>query len=264
MALAQHSSLEVRFEQQVNNAREYLLPFIEGVVEIKAGVRILEIGCGEGGVLRPFMEKGAQCVGVDLNTSRIKTAGEMLLPEVEKGLVDLRVKNVYDEDFQEEFAGAFDLIMLKDTIEHIPGQAQFIPYLRRFLKPNGHIFFGFPPWRMPFGGHQQICQGRFLSKLPYYHLLPAGLYKAILKAGGEPEKVINELLEIQECGISLGRFERIIKKSEMKVVHKRLYLFNPIYRYKFGLKPRVQASWVAALPWVRDFVTTAGWYVVQV
>ena len=144
MALAQHLSTKARFDQQVDNARAYLLPFIEESLSISGQTRILEIGCGEGGVLRPFVEKGATCVGVDLNPSRIRTASEFLEPEVSQGKVDLRVKNVYDEDFQEEFDGAFDLVMLKDTIEHIPGQEQFIPYLRRFLKPEGKIFFGFP------------------------------------------------------------------------------------------------------------------------
>ena len=49
----------------------------------------------------------------------------------------------------------FDLILLKDVIEHIPDQERVIPYLKEFLKPGGRVFFGFPPWYMPHGGHQQ-------------------------------------------------------------------------------------------------------------
>lgn len=263
MALPQHLSYDIRFQQQVDNARTFLLPFIEQRLPLTANLRVMEIGCGEGGVLRPFAEKGAQCLGVDLSASRIDRAIERMQPELEAGRARFMAKNVYDEDFLAEFQGQFDLILLKDTIEHIPNQEAFIPYLKNFLKPEGHIFFGFPPWRMPFGGHQQICRNRFLSLLPYYHLLPRNLYRAILRAGKESGPICEELMDIKSTGISIARFERIVAQSGLPIVERRLYLFNPIYRFKFGLQPREQAAWVDQVPWLRDFITTAGWYLVK-
>jgi SAM-dependent methyltransferase len=172
------------------------------------------------------------------------------------------LKNVYDVDFLETYGGTFDLILLKDTIEHIPEQDLFIPYIKKFLKPGGQMFFGFPPWQMPFGGHQQVALGGWTSKLPWYHLLPRFLYKALLKAGGEPEHKISELMEIRDTGITIERFEQIIRRSGLRVVRKRHYLINPIYRYKFGLKPRRQLAIVSAIPYVRDFLTTCVYYTV--
>ena len=52
--------------------------------------------------------------------------------------------------------------------------------LKILLKDKGQIFFGFPPWYMPFGGHQQVAHKKWTSKLPYYHILPMPIYKAIL------------------------------------------------------------------------------------
>lgn len=263
MALVQHSNLQARFDQQVANSREYVLPFIEEVQKIEPGMKVLEIGCGEGGVLRPFTEKGAWCLGVDLSESRVERAKQFLESEIQAGKASFLAQNVYEDSFRETYVGQFDLILLKDTIEHIPEQEKFIPYLKQFLTENGKIFFGFPPWYMPFGGHQQICKSKILGFLPYYHLLPRPIYKGILKLFGEPQAVFDELMDIKSTGISIERFEKIVKKSGYKLSNERFFLFNPIYRYKFGLQPREQAGWIKALPFVRNFLTTCVWYVIS-
>jgi 2-polyprenyl-3-methyl-5-hydroxy-6-metoxy-1,4-benzoquinol methylase len=182
--------------------------------------------------------------------------------EVASGQADFVAQNVYETSFREKYQHQFDLILLKDTIEHIPEQERFIPYLKEFLKPGGKVFFGFPPWRMPFGGHQQICRKKLPSVWAWLHLLPRGLYAGVLKALGESEKTVEDLLEIKDTGISTARFERIVRASGFQVQHKIHFLFNPIYRYKFGLKVRKQARWITRIPHLRDFVTTAGWYLV--
>ncbi|MCI4666783.1 MAG: class I SAM-dependent methyltransferase [Bacteroidia bacterium] len=263
MALAQHSSVDVRFKQQVENSQDYLIPFIEEVLPLEKGMRVMEIGCGEGGVLRAFLDRGTSCLGVDLSVPRIERAKAFFEEDIKQGNIDFRAKNVYDDDFLEENRASFDLILLKDTIEHIPEQEKFIPYITQFLKPNRFIFFGFPPWRMPFGGHQQTCKSKVLGMTPYFHLLPMPLYKGVLKTFGETDANVRALEEIKETGISLARFERIIKHNHLEIASKRLYLINPIYRFKFGLKPRIQSKFVGSIPYFKDFFTTAGWYIIK-
>lgn len=264
MALAQHSSIQIRFDQQVANARQYLIPFIQSGMSLHEGMRVMEIGCGEGGVLKPFTELSLICLGVDLSESRIADAQKMMQEPCSKGLAEFIVKNVWDEDFRNKYEKSFDLIILKDTIEHIPDQESFIPYLKTFLRENGKIFFGFPPWRMPFGGHQQISKSKTLGVLPWVHLLPRVLYKGVLKLFGETDRVVEDLLEIKDTGISLNRFEKILKQSQLQADKKIHFLINPIYEYKFGLKPREQSKIITAIPHFRDFFTTAGWYLVSV
>ena len=63
----------------MDNSRSYVLPFIEKTKELHKGVNVMEIGCGEGGVLLPFAENGCYCVGVDLNPLRIDLANDFLI-----------------------------------------------------------------------------------------------------------------------------------------------------------------------------------------
>lgn len=148
-------------------------------------------------------------------------------------------------------------------IEHIHDQRAFILKLREFLKPNGLIFYAFPPWQMPFGGHQQVAQGKITSKLPYYHLLPMPLFKGFLKIFGESEQKIANLVEIKQTGISIEQFEKLVKKSDFEIINKTHFLFNPIYKYKFGLKPRIQSGFISAIPFVRNFFTTGVYYLTK-
>ena len=262
MALKQHKDARVRYEQQVENSRAYVMPFIQKTKQLGPGTAILEIGCGEGGVLQPLIQAGCQCVGVDLDPPRIELAKEYLKDEIAAGKVEFLLQNIYDDAFFKRFNGHFDLIILKDVIEHVPEQEKFIPYIKKLLRPGGQIFFGFPPWYMPFGGHQQIAETKLASKLPYYHILPNPLYKAMLKAFGETQGKIDELLEVKSTRISIERFEKVVKQSGLKVMHKQHFLFNPIYKYKFGIEARNQYKIISALPGIRNFLTTCVYYTV--
>jgi 2-polyprenyl-3-methyl-5-hydroxy-6-metoxy-1,4-benzoquinol methylase len=262
LALKHHVDPKVRFDQQVENAATYVLPFIEQTKPIAPGTRVFEVGTAEGGVLLPFIERGCSCVGVDLNEARIEQAKIYLAKEVAEGKVEFIYQNIYDDSFVARFKGHFDIIILKDVIEHVPGQLQFITHLKTFLRPGGQIFFGFPPWYMPFGGHQQLCRKKWASVIPYYHILPRFMYKGILKLAGEHPSVIQELLEIKDTQITVERFERLVKKSGMRIMKKQLYLINPIYKYKFGLEPRKQWAPFTWIPYFRDFVSTCAYYTI--
>lgn len=263
MTLPQHTDHRIRYQQQVDNAREYVLPFIESAMAVTASTEVLDIGCGEGGVLIPFLEKGCSVVGIELDEMKSGHARNLLAAFIADGKAEVVNQNIYDEAALERFSARFDLIILKDVIEHIPDQERFIPYLKKFLKPGGQIFFGFPPWYMPHGGHQQVCEGRVLSMLPWFHLLPTPLYRGLLKVAGEPEGVIRDLLEVKSTGISIERFERIVKKSGYTIPLKRFYLINPIYEFKFGVKGREQWKLVSAIPFIRNFLTTCVYYMVK-
>ena len=255
-----HADRKRYFDIQVLNSQKYILPFIESNFSATQGMRVLEIGCGEGGVLKPFLDKGDVCVGVEFDPIRIENGKTWLDEEIKNGRLSFVVKDIYDTT-AESLGGKFDVIILKDVIEHIHDQAKLLGRLKEFLTPHGIIFFGFPPWQMPFGGHQQLCRSR-LSKVPYFHLLPNPLYKMVLKLFNEPQHVIHDLLEIKETGISLERFEKTVKQADYRIVSKINYLFNPIYENKFNIKPRKQNYLISKIPYLRDYVTTCAYYII--
>lgn len=255
-----HGDRKRYFEIQKLNTEKYVIPFIEQKIAIKPGFRVLEIGCGEAGVLLPFLERGCIAVGVELEVARLDMANEMLKDFVYSGKVKFLGKDIYKVDADNELGGKFDLIILKDVIEHIHDQKKLISEMKNFLAAGGSIFFGFPPWQMPFGGHQQMCRNKWLSKLPYYHLLPRSIYKWILKKYNEP---VDALLEIRDTRISIEKFEKIVKEAGYKISEFTHYLLNPIYEYKFGWKAKKQLSFITRLPYLRDYFTTCVYYLIK-
>ncbi|RQO31679.1 class I SAM-dependent methyltransferase [Taibaiella sp. KBW10] len=255
-----HKDRKRYFDMQVENTIAYVLPFLEQTKKMKPGMRVLEIGCGEGGVLKPFIDKGCITVGVEFDEIRLENANEWMAEEVADGKALFIPKDIYLTS-PEELGGKFDLIILKDVIEHIFDQPKLFKRMKEMLLPEGVIFFGFPPWQMPFGGHQQVMQHKLLSKVPYTHLLPKPLYRQLIKMGGMDPA---EFLEIYDTRISIERFERITAETGYQIQNRLLYFINPIYKYKFNLRGRKQAKIIANIPWFRNFFTTCAYYTIAI
>jgi 2-polyprenyl-3-methyl-5-hydroxy-6-metoxy-1,4-benzoquinol methylase len=259
-----HKDKEHYFNIQYQISKEYIIPFVASFCDLNKELKVLEIGCAEAGVLKAFLEKGHHCTGIELSPSRIELAKSFLKEDYKKGRVDFITKDIYNIDTKKDLPHLFDLIILKDVIEHIPDQKKFVQQLKSFLNPDGNIFFGFPPWQMPFGGHQQMCDNSLASILPWYHILPKVVYKQALKLFGETKEKIEALMEIKETGISIERFQRIIKREGFRILTKRFYLINPIYKYKFNLKSREQLGFINHSPYLRNFFTTTAFYLIGI
>jgi SAM-dependent methyltransferase len=245
--------------EQILSTQKYIVPFIERVKAVTAGMLVLEIGCGEGGNLKPFLDRGCVCTGVDFSSQKIENGKAFYANHQNSANINLISEDIYKI---KEFESKFDLIILRDVIEHIHDQDKFFGLMKNLMAPNCVAFFAFPPWQNPFGGHQQICQNKILSNLPYFHLLPAFLYKTVLKTFGETDGKIAGLLEIKQTGISIERFERLIKNNGYVQLKKTLYFINPNYEIKFGLKPRKFFPILAKISYFRNFFSTCGYYLI--
>ncbi|MEN8123442.1 MAG: class I SAM-dependent methyltransferase [Bacteroidota bacterium] len=246
------------FEEQTITTKKYVIPYINKLKQIIPNSTILEIGCGEGGNLKPFLDLGSKVTGIDISKGKIENADKFLGDHQFKNNLTLICNDIYNRND----LGVFDIIFLRDVIEHIPNQERFMQFMQNFMGKESMVFFAFPPWQNPFGGHQQMCTNKFLSRLPYFHLLPTFLYKGLLRLFNESQKKIAGLLSIKETGISIERFERILKQNDYGIKEKTSFLINPNYEIKFGLKSRKQIKLISSIPWIRNFFTTAVYYLV--
>jgi SAM-dependent methyltransferase len=262
MAFEFHNDREVYFEHQDLNASKYVIPFIEKNKQLAPGLHVLEIGCGEGGVLKSFLKRGCEVTGVDLSQSRLDVAAKLFEDEIKAGKARFISGDIYNVG--KTLKSKYDLILLKDTIEHIFDQEKLMRFLKSILKEDGKVFLGFPPWQMPFGGHQQVSEKKIFNMLPYIHLLPNPVYKFILKTFGNKENFIKELLEIKETRLSIEYFEKIVKRAGYKIDSVKFFLINPIYEMKFKLKPKEQFKIISGIPYLRNFVTTTCYYLLSV
>ena len=256
-----HLNRDKYFEEQAITTEKYVIPFISSIRSINPDLRILEIGCGEGGNLKPFLDLGCEVTGVDILEGKISNAHKFFDKHPLKKNLNLIISDIYD--IGDEFNERFDVIFMRDVLEHIHDQEKFMEHAKKFLKPDGLFFLGFPPWQYPFGGHQQMCHSRFLSRLPYFHLLPGPLYPWVLKSFGEQYGLIRDLLEIRQTRITIERFKKILKKEKYEVRKSIFYFINPNYEIKFGLRPRKQSAIISGIPWFRNYFITTCYYILS-
>jgi SAM-dependent methyltransferase len=71
--------------------------------------------------------------------------------------------------------GTFDAAVCENALEHLDRPDAALAEIQRVLKAEGRAFLLFPPWRSPYAGHL-----RWLTWLPWIHLLPPRLLSALL------------------------------------------------------------------------------------
>jgi SAM-dependent methyltransferase len=251
---------EQYFNEQSYTTEKFVIPYISDIIQITSDLKVAEIGCGDGGNLKPFLDKGCTVVGIDLSDWKISQAVKLFENHPLKANLTLITKDIYE--IQDDINYKFDLIILRDTLEHIPNQGLFLEHLKLFLKPNGKVFIAFAPWRMPFGGHQQMCQSKFLSNLPYFHILPVVLYRFILKLFGESQGLIDGLMEVRGTRISIQTYQQIVFQRDYKIEKQTYFLINPNYEIKFNLKPR-KLPGVLNVLYLKDYFITALYTVIS-
>ena len=253
-----HRNRILYFEELSITCEKYFIPYIQQWHKVEAGMSVMEIGCGEGGNLLPFSKMGCHTTGVDIATCRIEEAkcyfeqhkarGEFIAEDIFK-LKDLEAK--------------YDVIICHDVIEHIGDKEAFLSKIGEFLKADGVVFMSFPAWQMPFGGHQQICKSRMLSHLPFVHLLPARSYGALIRLFGESAERANELLSIKQTGLTIELFEQLADGASLSVQNRLLWLINPHYEVKFGLRPRKLSCMFSRILYLRNYLSSSCFYILS-
>jgi 2-polyprenyl-3-methyl-5-hydroxy-6-metoxy-1,4-benzoquinol methylase len=89
--------------------------------------RLLDLGCGYGGLLEEATRLGYDAQGIDLSQPLVTKARAR----------GLKVECKSAENIDE--AGAFDVVTMLDLIEHVPDPLALLASVRRALKPGGEF-----------------------------------------------------------------------------------------------------------------------------
>ena len=235
---------EKHYIEQVEYAKTYLIPYFKKHIPDFKNLKILEIGCAEAGTLKLLKEDGHEVTGIELNKSRIETALKNN-PDL-----DIRQGDISSLYIVDELNDTFDLIIMREVIEHIPNKGATFYNISRLLKKGGYLFISFPPKFSPFAGHQQVGKS-ILRKTPYIHLFPTFLLKILLKVINENKGYLEHLKLHYSTGMSISKFEMLSGKVGLEQVIKDFYLFRPIYKLRFGTKVRKLPNILL----LREFIT---------
>lgn len=254
-----HTDYERYFCESKESCEKYYLPYLKEHTPFKYGdsLKVLEVGCGLGGNLAPFARLGYDVSGVDVDSLSIERARELFHKYNLSGTFIHSNIHKYSDNNQ------YQLIMLHDAIEHIHDKDRLMLRLQELLDEKGFLFIAFPAWCMPFGGHQQVAQSKFVSRCPFIHLLPRHTFAWLLRRMGETENTIKKFLDIRDTRMTIHGFEKLCKKNNLEIVNRKLYFINPHYEAKFGLKPRKLWSCLACTPYIRDLLSTSCHYLIR-
>jgi SAM-dependent methyltransferase len=205
--------------------------------------KILELGCGFGGLSLDMAQSGAQkVVGLEIDPKDIKVAKFNLENNYPALTQSLQFKHVNIADYPEF---DFDFVVSKDVFEHVDDLAYVLHDVKRRLKVGGCLYAGFGPlWNSPYGFHGDHEGWNFKNKYPWGHLIV------------KPEKIVNQFNSTQSSSIdslmnlglnrcSLSDYQKIIHESGFSVEYFRINHEDTTIAK--------MVSWLCKLPILREF-----------
>ena len=197
--------------------------------------RILEIGCAEAGLLKFYHKKGAVCSGIELSDIRYNNA--LLLDKRKE--INLFQADICDPtSYKKHIKKKFDMIIMRDVIEHIDNKKIALANIFEILKPGGKLFMSFPPKYCAYSGHQQTIPN-FLGKLPYIYMFPDAIYKKYLKLISCPEKKIEYLMLTKRTRVSIRKMQEIVKSLGFNILNHSKWFSRPAYAFRFNF-PKIK------------------------
>jgi SAM-dependent methyltransferase len=164
-------------------------------LELSAGTRVLEVGCGYGALLSLLhRECGCQAVGLDFDAGSIAGA-------LDRDAIDYRVGTLETAELP---PASFDAVLFFQSLEHLREPIQALRAATRLLKPGGVCVVEVPDFD---GGWRHVFQGRWFPLLVpqhLFHFTPATLSRGLAAAGLEPEARHRSMFYPVESTVSFG------------------------------------------------------------
>lgn len=139
------------------------------------GRKILDVGCGYGGLLIALAEQGADVTGIEIDSQRA-TIGRKRIADL--GLsIDYRLDDLCRLGVEHDL-GKFDVVVAQDVIEHVLDPAITIQALSNILNPGGLIYIlvgnKFSPDQLLADHHYRLAGITMLARAQareYFHLV---------------------------------------------------------------------------------------------
>jgi 2-polyprenyl-3-methyl-5-hydroxy-6-metoxy-1,4-benzoquinol methylase len=141
----------VQHYEEVQSGLDYLWfsRISERLTQGRSGLRVLDIGCGNGVLLRQFLKRGCICYGSDPSPWAQTCAekyGYTMIPLIEKAQIE---------------PSSFDIVTSTSTLEHVSRPLEHVSRIMEILKPGGIAYFTLPSYgSLPIRLH--IVKGRFV------------------------------------------------------------------------------------------------------
>lgn len=129
---AYYASMDLRYLNGIHSGR---FRAIEQILPLLRDGKVLDVGCGGGGLTNLYARVNPGVLGVDFSPAAIQFARNRY-PHL-----NVEVMSVFSlrERFQ---PGEFDTLIANDVIEHVHDQDDFIENCRTILKPGGRLVVG--------------------------------------------------------------------------------------------------------------------------
>lgn len=137
--------------------------------ELRPGLRVLDLGCGDGRFTADLAAAGAHVTGADVAQAAIERARRRVV-DAEFTRVEIDGALPFDD-------GAFELVWGSEVIEHVSDTARWLSEVRRVLVPRGVLLLttpshsrlrvllgGIERFSEPLGDHLHLYTRRSLSE----------------------------------------------------------------------------------------------------
>lgn len=250
-----HLSREDYAEYQLESTRGRLTDIARDLGLVSP--RVLDVGCGLGGMTVAYALDGARATGIDVECYDAETIRFARAFAAQRGVeVEYLVVSADGWPLEHDL---FDVVFLDSVLEHAADPARLLAETARVLRPGGRAFVSFPVFYGPFGGHLDDYIG-----IPWYHLLPKRVVLATLRRcrpRGEyitPEFVAGLYTSLNR--LTLRRFARICRALPLDVVRmdRNAYLTTAGNQLVADVRRAVRrgdlgAAWDAVRRGPRDF-----------
>ncbi len=159
------------------------------VLDVRAGDRVLDLGCGAGRHTYAALERGAHVVAVDLDAELLQEVSLMCAAMMAEGQAPPGATATFvrgDATRLPFTDNTFDHVIASEVLEHIPRDAAAVEEIARLLRPRGKAAVTVPRWwpervcwalsdeyHANEGGHVRIYRSdEIVTKLAHHGLRP--------------------------------------------------------------------------------------------